>query len=52
MQIGEQNKFDFEVGDPVFYRNNNRKGKLDVKWKPYYRIIENKGPVSYVIKIN
>ena len=41
---------DFEVGDPVFYRNNNRKGKLDVKWKPYYRIIEKKGPVSYVIK--
>ena len=41
---------DFEVGDPVFYKNNNRKGKLDVKWKPYYRIIEKKGPVSYVIK--
>ena len=43
---------DFEVGNPVFYRNNHRKGKLDVKWKPYYRIIEKKGPVSYVIKIN
>ena len=41
---------DYEVGDPVFYKNHNRKGKLDAKWKPYYRIIEKKGPVSYIIK--
>ena len=30
---------EFEIGDPVFYKNNQRKGKLDLKWKPYYRII-------------
>ncbi|MES9884949.1 MAG: hypothetical protein ABW185_29245, partial [Sedimenticola sp.] len=41
---------DFEVNDPVYYRNNQRKGKLDIKWKPFYRIIEKKGPLSYVIK--
>ena len=43
-------EIEFQVGDPVFYKNNQRKGKLDLKWKPYYRIIEKKGPVSYVIK--
>ena len=41
---------DFEIGDPVYSKNHQRKGKLDLKWKPYYRIIEKKGPVSYVIK--
>ena len=43
-------EIEFQVGDPVFYKNNQRKGKLDLKWKPYYRIIKKKGPVSYVIK--
>ena len=41
---------DFEVGDPVYYKNNQRKGKLDLKWKPFYRIIEKRGPVTYIIK--
>ena len=40
---------EFKVGDPVYYKNNQRKG-LDLKWKPYYRILEKTGPVSYVIK--
>ena len=40
----------FEVGDPVYYRNNQRKGKLDLKWKPFYRILEKKGPITYIIK--
>ena len=31
-------------------KNNQRKEKLDLKWKPYFRILERKGPVSYVIK--
>ena len=41
---------EFRVGDPVYYKNNQRKGKLDLKWKPYYRILEKRGPVTYVIK--
>jgi hypothetical protein len=41
---------EFKVNDPVYYKNNQRKGKLDIKWKPYYRIIEKNGPASYVIK--
>lgn len=40
----------FEIGDPVYYRNNRRKNKLDLKWKPFYRIIDKKGPVTYLIK--
>ena len=43
-------KIEFKVGDPVHYKNNQRKGKLDLKWKPYYRILEKRGPVTYVIK--
>ena len=41
---------EFKVGDPVYYKNNQRKGKLDSKWKPYNRILEKRGPVTYVIK--
>lgn len=41
---------EFEIGDPVYYKKNQRKGKLDLKWKPYYRNSEKKGPVTYVIK--
>lgn len=40
----------FEVGDPVYYKNFQRKSKLESKWKPYYRIIKQTSPVSYVIK--
>ena len=43
-------KIEFQVNDTVYYKNNQRKGKLDCKWKPYYRIIEKTGPASYVIK--
>ena len=43
-------KIEFQVNDTVYYKNNQRKGKLDCKWKPYYRIIKKTGPASYVIK--
>ena len=41
---------DFKVGDPVYYKNNKRKGKLDLKWKQFYRIFEKRGPAIYIIK--
>ena len=41
---------EFQINDPVYYKNNQRKEKLDCKWKPFYRIIERKGPETYVIK--
>lgn len=40
----------FQVGDAVYCRNHLRKSKLDSKWKPFYRIIEQKSPVSFIIK--
>lgn len=41
---------EFQVNDAVYYKNNQRRGKLDAKWRPFYRIIEKKGPATYVIK--
>ena len=40
----------FEVGDPVYYKVNNKKSKLNLNWKPYYRILEKTSPVTYKIK--
>jgi hypothetical protein len=39
-----------QVGDSVYLKNNRRKNKLDKKWLPYYRIIKQTGPVSFVVK--
>ena len=39
----------FEVGDLVYYKNHHKRGKLDMRWRPYYVVIENTGPVSYRI---
>ena len=41
---------EFEIGDPVYYKNNKRMNKFDLKWKPFYRVIEKRGPVTYIIK--
>ena len=40
----------FGIGDAVYYRNHKKHGKLDRKWHPYYRIIEKKSPVTFVIR--
>ncbi|VDI66449.1 Hypothetical predicted protein [Mytilus galloprovincialis] len=40
----------FEVGNPVFYKNHRRASKLSKKWTPYYRIIEQTSPVSFILK--
>jgi hypothetical protein len=40
----------FSVGDPVYYKNFRKSNKLEQNWHPYFRIIEQKGPVSFVIK--
>ena len=40
----------FEVGDPVYYKVHNKKSKLNLNWKPYYRILEKTSPVTYKIK--
>ena len=40
----------FQIGDPVYYKNHTRKNKLDIKWQPYYRIIEQISPVTFIIR--
>ena len=40
----------FQVGDPVYLKNHNPKGKLDRKWIGFFRIIDQTGPVSFIIK--
>ena len=38
------------VGDAVYYRNHTRTNKLQKKWQPHYRVIAQRGPVSFTIK--
>jgi hypothetical protein len=40
----------FQVGDPVYLKNHRRTSKFDNKWTPYYRIIEQTGPLSFIVK--
>ena len=51
-RLADKNRQDinFEVGDPVYLKNHQRKGKLDRKWTPYYRIIEKLSPLTYKIR--
>lgn len=41
---------EFQIGDAVYLRNHTPKGKLDRRWLPFYRIITQTSPVSFVIK--
>ncbi|WP_143558369.1 hypothetical protein, partial [Solemya velum gill symbiont] len=41
---------DLDVGDPVYLKNHQKHSKLDVKWQPYYRIIQKKTPRTFVIR--
>jgi transposase InsO family protein len=40
----------FEVGDSVYLKNHRRTNKLENKWTPYYRIIKQTGPLSFIVK--
>ena len=50
-KYGNKNRKDvtYKVGDPVFYRNHVRT-KIEGRWRPFYRIIEQKSPVTYILK--
>ena len=41
---------EFQVGDPVYLKQQQRKSKLEGRWCPYYRIIEKTSPVSFHLK--
>lgn len=44
----------FSPGDPVFYYNHTHlpgeSSKLKLKWQPFFRIVEQRSPVNYLIK--
>ena len=45
----EREEISLGLGDPVYYKVNLRKGRLSPKWEPYYRIVEQRGPVTFII---
>ena len=40
----------YQIGDPVYVENTNKYGKLEDKWMTHYRIMEQTGPVSFVVR--
>ena len=40
----------FQIGDPVYLKNHRRASKLDIKWKGYYRITDQTGPLTFVCR--
>ena len=41
---------DLRGGDPVYLFNTTQTSKLDSKWMPYYRILEQVTPVNFIIE--
>ena len=41
---------EFQVGDPVYLKQQQRKSKFEGMWCPYYRILEKTSPVSFHLK--
>ena len=41
---------EFKVGDPVYFRNHQRRSKLEGKWKSHYWIVEKLTPVTFKIR--
>ncbi len=39
-----------KIGYPVYVKNHLRKNKLEARWQSHYRIIEQTGPVTFIIK--
>ena len=39
-----------QIGNPVYLKQQQRKSKLEGRWCPYYRIIEQTSPVSFKLK--
>ena len=40
----------FQIGDPVYLNNHRRTSKMDIKWKGYYRITDQTGPLTFVCR--
>ena len=40
----------YQIGDPVYWKKHKCEGKMDTYFAPFYRVIEQKSPVTYVIR--
>lgn len=40
----------FEVGNPVYLKKHKRSSKLCSKWEPFYRIVKQRSPLTYIIR--
>ena len=40
----------FQIGDPVYLKNHRRTNKLDIKWRPFFRITDQTGKLSFVCR--
>ena len=47
--IHKRKEVTLKIGDPVYHKKHQRHGKLDKKWSPYYRVIDQTGPVIFVV---
>ena len=50
MQIKIVRTYSLRQGILYFMEKNARTCKLDIKWEPFYRVIECNSPVTYVIR--
>ena len=47
--MNKNKEVSFKIGEPVYYKIHLRDGKLNQRWSPNYRIVEQTGPVSFMI---
>ena len=40
----------FQIGDPVYLKDHRRTNKLDIKWRPFFRITDQTGKLSFVCR--
>ena len=50
MQTTTVINIEFQVGDPVYLKQQQCKSKQQGRWYPYYRIIEKTTPVTFHLK--
>ena len=43
-------QINFKEGDAVYVKKHQRKGKLDSKWRPYYRIVQQLSPATFKVR--
>ena len=41
---------EIEVGDAVYHKNHQKSNKLQSNWRPYYRVVEKRTPLTFIIR--